>query len=369
MLFENRIHAEYVSCIRENLIVSRIDPLNADALFAEAIPLLNEKRDTRGLIAVGQKMVSAAPRGFPEPLEAMAAVRDLGMLASSLNRHDIPLSEVSSLEETLLSLSDVTGEVPADTVTSYGPRNPVGFRMRTFTGTPEETEFVSAVGSGMRGLPFVVEALEVASGQSLASPFFPKWIRRAARFLSPLLTAMRRVRNSVTPEFFTVRLRPFFEPKVIGGRTYLGAGGAQSALVLIDMLMWGCDEESEMYQRYMSENLEYQPRQMQVAATRIALGASICSRAAAEPIAYRSSTSPVDHRGDVRESLRVLDDILELIMRFRLPHLGVAEKNMAVRPQGSVGSGGYTTDILKFLIDKTREARDVITLAIEENEC
>jgi hypothetical protein len=51
---------------------------------------------------------------------------------------------------------------------------------------------------------------------------------------------------------------------------------------------------------------------------------------------------------------------LDRIYSFRMVHLAVAQKSFALRPEDAVGSGGYTLDILKLLIQKTVEAQERI---------
>ena len=48
---------------------------------------------------------------------------------------------------------------------------------------------------------------------------------------------------------------------------------------------------------------------------------------------------------------------MDVLLKFRYPHLKVAKDNMNIRTEGSLGSGGYTSDILERLLSHTVRSR------------
>jgi len=61
-----------------------------------------------------------------------------------------------------------------------------------------------------------------------------------------------------------------------------------------------------------------------------------------------------------RESVQALSNLLGHIIGFRVPHQRVAEANFALRSRFALGSGGYTPALLEELIEKTKEAQQIL---------
>jgi len=159
------------------------------------------------------------------------------------------------------------------------------------------------------------------------------------------------VRKHITPDFFTHRLRPFFEPKTIRGKTYFAAGGAQMPVTVVDLILWGIDDSDRVYVGYRSENLRYLPRFYQAKVESIFQSSSIQQSVSVE----LSGGIPINAKDNVKSSLAALKEFADQIIRFRAPHFGVAKANMKIRSEGSVGSGGYDIFILQHLIDRTKK--------------
>ena len=64
------------------------------------------------------------------------------------------------------------------------------------------------------------------------------------------------VKRTVSPEFFTNDMRPYFESMTVGGKEYTGAGGAQMQLLALDYMLWGSTDESEDYRHFYEENYQ-----------------------------------------------------------------------------------------------------------------
>ena len=344
----------YTRCALDDYTISTLDPLGADEFLVEDLPRLNAGGETDKIYRVFGRFLSFSSSSWSK-LEAAAATRDVAMVASSLVKHTSSLHQFPEIENVLMELSKITGEVPADTVTSYGPRNPAGRRMRTFTGEPEERFFISCVVEGMRSLPLAVSLLDVAQEYPLDSPEFPYLVGLAADNFDVMTNSMAKVRKRITPEYFTGKLRPYFEPKIVGGRKYLAPGGAQMPIVLIDLALWGGEDNNPQYIRYWKENVEYLPAVLRLRAQKISSSGSLLQK-----IKKEFQNRRVVCKESVRASLDAAEKLVVALLKFRYPHLKVAEDNMAIRPQGALGSGGYDTTILRLLIASSESARQTI---------
>jgi hypothetical protein len=292
---------------------------------------------------------------------AMAAARDLNMIASALTRFEIPLHEVPQLESFLILLSEKTREVPTDTVFGYGARNPKGNRRRSFTLTAEEDVFIDSFTDGMNSLIVTLAALETVQTMSLTNGRYSLLVKEAMNGFQKMSESILNVRKHITPDFFTNKLRPFFEPKTIRGKTYFAAGGAQMPVTVVDLILWGVEESDRVYVGYRSENLRYLPRFYQAEVENIFQRPSIQQAVYTE----LNGNPSLNNNNNVRASLTALKELTDQIIRFRAPHFGVAKANMKIRPVGSVGSGGYDLFVLQHLISKTKKFKSIVA-ALEQ---
>ncbi|CAN5751739.1 hypothetical protein BH11PAT2_BH11PAT2_01730 [soil metagenome] len=291
-----------------------------------------------------------------DEVSAMAAARDLNMVASVVTRFGVPMHVVPQLESLLMLLAEKTREVPTDTVFGYGARNPKGDRRRSFTQTSEEDIFINSFTEGMNSLMVTLAALETVQAMSLTNGRYPLLVREAVHGFLKMAESIQAVRKHIMPDFFTHRLRPFFEPKTIRGKTYFAAGGAQMPVTVVDLILWGIEDADRVYIGYRSENLQYLPRSYQAKVESIFQQPSIL-RAAIRTV---DGATPTSVKENVVESLRALQELADQILKFRAPHLGVARANMKIRSQGSIGSGGYDILILQNLINRTKAFKSSI---------
>jgi hypothetical protein len=204
----------------------------------------------------------------------------------------------------------------------------------------------------MSNLPAALDLIAAAQRLSIRDREYVNCVRTADDFLQQMVSAIVAVRRNVTPEFFTGVMRPYFDPKVIGGRTYLAPGGAQMPLIVLDHLLWGIGRTDALYVRYFFENLEYQPDYVRELAVRSARWPSLLDRAR-EELAMAE-----DSGGTAGSSVRSLTRITATLKKFRAPHLVVARDNFQLRPQDALGSGGYQPTILEYLADETKRAHE-----------
>ena len=353
------IAAHYATMVEVDSRIQGLDPLRMDSFLARDLPRLNDSADVPGLKSAATELgVSPSAVESFSYEEAAAATRDLGMVASSLVRFGVSVSEFSDLESTLLKLSKTTNEVPADTVYSYGTRNPAGNRMRRFTNEDGEVIFINSFKSGMMPLPMLLANLETLQTTPLSDPSYGTFLQEAKGMFESMVMAMTEVRKNITPEFFTNQLRPYFEPKTVGGHLYHAPGGAQMPMIIIDQLLWSGRFSTPMYESYFADNLQYQPPFLQRRSVEIRKELPLV-----QSIMLQSNGMTKEERASLSVTLKPLKDLLEGMEQFRRIHHKVAEDNFVKRPYGSVGSGGYALDILKLLLSKTTEAKnDVLNL-------
>lgn len=349
---------------RLNKAVQEHDPLHIDDFMINRLYELNNKGNVDVII---QELDRVTPN--EEPLthytlcDALAATRDLGMIAASLARHCVNLETLPRLKNWLVSLSKITGEVPRDTVFSYGPRNHQEDKMRTFTGMPEERLFIQSFTRGMSELGFCTLNLLVASDHSIADPEFTRLVSRAQSDFRNLVSAMVVVRRSITSNLFSNYLRPYFPLLTIDGKTYMAPGGAQMPLILIDRILCGTTSNDEIYNSYYEDNLQYLPPLYRYL-SRMIRPVSLIDTALKEIKTANTHTSRVN-RKYMAASLIALQGLLTEVQRFRIPHQKTAEENFKIRPEFSIGSGGYTPEILDKLLKRTITDRDRITNAFK----
>lgn len=361
---ETAAYAVYKLAALVDQSVAAVDPLNLDGIFLSQFHTWIDNEDADGMIAFIQFHMCQQPAGLVREvneINAMAATRDLAMFAAALTRLGVPVNTVPVLESHLLRLSKKTREVPADTVFSYGPRNPTGKRRRTFTQLAEEQHFIQSFTSGMAGINVALAALETMQGLALDDPDFVLFTDEANEGFRNMVKAMRDVRRIVTPDIFTHKLRPFFEPKVIGGATYFAPGGAHMPLTLIDLMLWGAEDTNREYLAYRNENLRYLPMSYRSRISEMFRRGSLYEHTKrVSGVVYSQSSKAV-----VRRSLQALDELLSTVVRFRAPHLATAKENMRVRPEGSLGSGGYQVIILEHLLGRTRQMKKAVAKTVQ----
>jgi hypothetical protein len=334
--------------------VSMLDPLGFDQYFVNgAFSRLATADDIHPLAEFLSDVVSVVSLSdvtLLDEVSAMAAARDLNMLASVVTRFGVPMHKFSHLEELLLILARKTNEVPTDTVFGYGLRNPTGPRQRSFTRTDEETMFIESFSNGMNGLVVTLSGLESVQSMKFSDSRYALLVTESVQYLQQMQEAILVVRKGITPDFFTNRLRPFFDPKTIRGQTYFAAGGAQMPVTMIDLLLWGVEDVDRTYVSYRNENFRYLPRSYRSKVEVFMRMPSILK-------SVRALTEQPVPASEIRTTLTSIESLQELanqLIRFRGPHLSVAKANMRIRTEGSLGSGGYDVAILHYLIYKTK---------------
>ncbi len=348
--------SDYVKAQLHDHYIATLDPLGADQFFIEQLPQFNMMKLTGELIATAKRyMPDINTLTDLGPSHAKAIMRDLGFIAASLAAHGIDLSAIPNLESLLLSLSKILNEVPRDTVTTYGVRNSLDQRMRTFTGIPEEHLFIRSVVDTINTLPACLVALDIAQQEDPGRSTFLECLQEANFHLQTMVRSITAVKRQITPEVFSFQLRPFFPPLIVGDKKYLAPGGAQLALLIIDVMTYGSHRLSvdEVYKAYVEDNEQYLPPEYRAylaqVKTRPSLVKQVCKRC-------QEICGDVQMAYKLLHSLDSLLALLHTVLKFRFPHKKLARDNMLIRPSNSVGSGGYDATILDVLIQVIEEA-------------
>lgn len=340
----------YRDCILNDAQVAGMDPLGANEFFSKDFSRLSEQGEC-GQIVAWVLLVLQGLRLPSDSLSAQAITRDLGMIAAALTRWQEAIP--AQLELALLALARVTGEVPADTVFSYGPRNPK-LNRRRFTTLREEELFIQAFAQGMEQLYLAVAAVDAVATGECDVDRQRILLEKATRSFQAMTRAIVEVKKNISPECFTHQLRPFFEPKTIGGVKYFAPGGAQMPVILLDQALWGAGHTNPELQIYWADNLQYLP---------LSLRNRFAVIAATEPLCLRYI-----HRKTGLPTSKACLALFNGLISFRYPHHGVAKANFAIRPSAAQGSGGYTGGILQTLVDETVKARDELKESIGGGE-
>lgn len=327
--------------------IATLDPLNADGLMAH-LPEANAARDVSWLRhTAGQLAEGSARIGSGE--DACAALRDLGFVISSLGRHEPSALDCCPWQPQLQRLGALADEVPRETVYGYASRNPEGRRQRRFTDTAEERLFIASVSGGIAHLNHAVETLAGHAPWPVHTGTLRFVLADLDSRLREFATCLVNVKRAITPEFFTSQLRPYFPPLTVNGRTYFGPGGAQMPQLVLDVLLLRPEASAPLakwHARYIEENAVYLP-----APHRHVIAAALTTPAGLVAHMTRPATSASDPA-----ALAALRAVLRSVLRFRYPHQRMAAANMAVRPAGSVGSGGYSLEAVDQLVELTSYA-------------
>ncbi|MFF1508843.1 monodechloroaminopyrrolnitrin synthase PrnB family protein [Streptomyces sp. NPDC058326] len=337
------------------------DPLGADAVLA-AVPAMNADGDVAALTVALRALVPDLDRAAEWCVGgALAAMRDLGILLGSLKRHGVqPLTAVPEALPVLELLGRRTDMVPRDTVHHYTTWNPVGARRRSYTGHPTEAVLQEAVRMVFPGL---VAALDDCGRVARLEPYDPGFaaaLDRVARHVAAIVDSIDLTVARVSPEYFAVTLRPYFEEIEVGGRDYLGPAAAQVPLWLVDLTLWQCDRPDPAYDAFLDESVPYALPAWRAFHDRHRGGVSAVSKLSAAVSWEGADRLPPS----LTASAEALGRVLRLLKTFRARHLGIARKAYSedVRLYEE-GSGGAPVALLRSILDLTRENETMVRRA------
>ncbi|AIR97008.1 monodechloroaminopyrrolnitrin synthase PrnB family protein [Streptomyces glaucescens] len=334
--------------------VRRLDPLGLDEDLG-SLPKMNENGDVAALARVLREALPPHERiaSFTLP-ECLAAMRDLGMYVGSLKRHGVSAFDiVPGATELFELLGRRTRMIPRDTVYHYTCWNPVGERERLYSGQPMERSLIHAVRTCVPELAKAVTVGRSLQYEDLRTPEGAAGMASLASHITAADKAMSGVLADVTPEFFALVLRPYFEEVRIAGRTYMGPAAAHIPLFLIDLLLWASDRGSRDYLAFCDEVASHTLPGWRERHAEWTEMPSITSRVVAALGNCRDSRTPAGEHA--RSSARGLRRALRSLTAFRGKHLVMARRayHAEVRLYER-GSGGGSVELLEEILTLTR---------------
>lgn len=343
-------------------IVSFLDPLDLDNFFINKFHQINQHGDIESLKMITENAVERSNRLILNKYTAMAVNRDLGFLSSSLERHGISITKIEKLEAELIRLSHYTSEVPRDNVNSYASRNPRGVRQRSYTNLEEERIFIGSVNEAMKCLSNVVDNLLILKVIPVDSKGYVNVINNAINHFYTMINSIVNVRKAISPQCFSFELRPYFPPIKVAEKIYYGPGGAQMIMILIDFLLYGSSLKNDEYKDFVEENKIYLPLEY-----RNIIKDNENTPSIIDLIKLHLETGKIRNNEAIQVILGI-EKLINKILTFRRPHTQLAKDNMKIRPQKSVGSGGYEADILDVLLNITTEQKNELKLLKQQIE-
>ncbi|MDN3295962.1 DUF1864 family protein [Streptomyces ficellus] len=343
--------------------IREADPLGADALLA-ALPAMNRDADIPALTVALRALVPDLDRVSEWcVIEALAAMRDLGMLLGSLKRHGVqPVAAVPEVLPVLEELARRTDMVPRDTVHHYTTWNPLGSRQRMYTGEEMEAHLQDAV---RMVFPSLVAALRTCTDLAGLEPYDPGFalaLDRTAQHVQSMVDAIDFTVDNVSPGFFARVLRPYFEEIDVAGRDYLGPAAAQVPLWLVDLTVWQCDRPHPAYDAFLAESVAYS-----LPAWRAFHAVHKGGTSAVSKLSAALSWETV-HRmpPELAAAAVSLARVLRILKTFRARHLGIARKAYSddIRLYDQ-GSGGAPVALLRSVLDLTRDNETLVRRSLE----
>jgi monodechloroaminopyrrolnitrin synthase len=167
----------------------------------------------------------------------------------------------------------------------------------------------------MDGLVVTLAGLEALQGLEISDPLYAQYTSEATDGMRRMVDAIFAVGKIVSPDVFTFKLRPFFDPKTVGGRTYFASGGAQMPVTMVDLLLWGIGETDKTCLMYWNENFQYLPNSYRSKIETISRGTSIVP-------SVTSQASKGVHpslSSNAAASIDALINLVDQIIRFRAP--------------------------------------------------
>ncbi|MDN7908900.1 monodechloroaminopyrrolnitrin synthase PrnB family protein [Burkholderia cepacia] len=343
--------------------VAACDPLRARALVLQ-LPGLNRQKDVPGIVGLLREFLPV--RGVPAGwgfVEAAAAMRDIGFFLGSLKRHGHePVDAVPGLEPVLLDLARVTGLPPRETLLHVTVWNPAAAdAQRSYTGLRDEAHLLESVRISMAALEAAIGMTVELYDVPLRSPSFAEGCDELADYLHKMVESIVYAYRYISVQVFYDELRPYYEPIRVGGRSYLGPGAVEMPLFVLEHVLWGSQSDHPGYREFKETYLPYVLPAFGAIYARFAGAPSLVDRVLDEVQATGARGEPVV------AGLAALDRVFEILLRFRAPHVKLAERAYEVGRSGpTIGSGGYAPSMLGDLLTLTRAVRSRLRAALDE---
>lgn len=345
-----------------NSKIADMDPLGLDPLF-DHLPFLNEKGECEPLVCVTESSSKLSRVKNMNTWAAFAAMRDLGMILSSLRRHAVwSPSHSPVFTEALLHLAEITAMPPRETVIHYCVWNPIGSRRRTFIGDPQEHGLITVTAHSVLFFEQAARTLGELVQVSPRSPTYSSGCLEAAASIAEAVRIMKLQikQGNLDAEHFLTKLRPFFEPADISGRSYNAAAAAQSPLFLVDECVWGADSADHTLRAFREELASYGLPKWADSFYLLSQESSLVGRLISCLRETPSSDIP-----NVEQSARALLELFRQLLTFRAGHRRLVRTAYdRAMPSYDLGSAGASIELIDLLL---RATRDYVTLIKSPN--
>lgn len=336
-----------------NSRIQGLDPLGLDPLFRQ-LPILNARGEREVLMHAIESSIKLSHVKDLNVWAAFAAMRDLGMILSSLRRNSVSAPGYSpSFTGALVDLAKITDMPPRETVVHYCVWNPEGPRRRTFSGDPREHGLITATAVSIF---FFERAARILVGLTQMSPrtsAYASGCFEAAAFISKAANVMQVQvgQGNLDARHFATELRPYFEPADIAGRSYNAAAAAQAPLFLVDECVWGADSVDHELRTFREELASYGLPQWRDSFHTVSQNLSLVGRLISS---LRDTTSSSDIPS-IERSSRALLELFRQLITFRASHRRLVRTayDRNVRNY-DLGSAGASIELIDILLQTTR---------------
>lgn len=328
-------------------IISSLDPLLMDDEFSN-FPEINEKNDVRLLEDMLKRaLVNSKRLNLSDFNIAHALLRDIGFIISSLRKYNIqPALKNEELNTLLLYLSTVTKTIPRETSYHYGICNPISSRRRRFTNFKDEDALINGVKifaieleKVLFGILKIYEDLETKKSIDDAH------LEHILSIFSKSLESVKIELLKIDPFTFSNYLRPFFDPIIIGDKEYVGPGGGQIPLLVIDSVLFGFDlPTNHVYKTFSYEGIQFLTPEL----------ISIFNKYKEKPTLIKLNS---ERKNEKIEGF--LETFLNELIRFRQIHLHLAKTSLSNENRGSysTGSAGYRVEMVQETLKATKNSK------------
>ncbi|MBL3656960.1 monodechloroaminopyrrolnitrin synthase PrnB family protein [Fulvivirga sediminis] len=337
--------------VNQNLSIADLDPLEMDDFF-RILPEYNQNGNVRKLVEALYKHLP-----YPDKLsgfnyeEAIAAMRDIGILLGSIKRHGHePIDEVPELDYVLDILSEKTDLPPRDTLLHYSVWNPSGQRMRTYTHFEDEAGLIESVKMAMSPVVKAIYYLVELHNTDVDSEQFAEICHLADNSFKQMVQAIVFAMRKVDTGVFSKHLRFYYDPIKLYGRDYLGPGAVEMPVFIYDHLLWGADCDDEQYYAFQNTYVPYVLPQLRDIYYNYKGRESLSSKVQEALLHNKNSEN-------VMKSAEALRNMFKTLVSFRMPHKRMAEDAYSKQSERATGSGGYSTGILGAIIKMMNDKR------------
>jgi len=138
----------------------------------------------------------------------------------------------------------------------------------------------------------------------------------------------------------------------------MGAGAVQLPVFVFDHILWSCDSKDSVFTQFKEHNIPYCTQVFRTLFHHFTGKPSLVRMACRS---LRGVRTPSLYQ---IQSVQAINDLLDVLVRFRTPHKSLANRAFAHRDDQAVGSGGYRPTILEHILDLTLEAKHDLKYAL-----